>query len=350
MTSHLSNVWFSVTPLQVATGTRVLGHHHRRRGVPRLRRRHRRQLHRPRPPAGRRGDRRAGRSGSSTRRSTSTSTICSSRWPPSSAELTPGAIDTFFFANSGAEITEAAIKLAKQVTKRPQHHRVQRQLPRPHAPGDGDDDVEDRLSRRSLAVARRACSSPRSPTRWPPIRTPRSPSALARLRPPAEDDDRAGRDRRASSSSRCSARVATSRRPPRSSTGSSSAAAQHGILFIADEVQSGFGRTGKMFAVEHYGIEPDIICMAKGIASGFPVRRARHAPRARRPAGRPAATAAPTAATRWVARRRWRRSRSCSEPGFLENVVARGDQLQRRHLAELQREHDVDRPGARARA
>ena len=35
-------------------------------------------------------------------------------------------------------------------------------------------------------------------------------------------------------------------------------------------MQSGFGRTGKMFAVEHYGIEPDVICMAKGIASGFP--------------------------------------------------------------------------------
>ena len=44
----------------------------------------------------------------------------------------------------------------------------------------------------------------------------------------------------------------------------------HGILFIADEVQSGFGRTGEMFAVEHSGIEPDVICMAKGIASGFP--------------------------------------------------------------------------------
>ena len=44
-----------------------------------------------------------------------------------------------------------------------------------------------------------------------------------------------------------------------------------GILFIADEVQSGFGRTGKMFAIEHYGVDPDIMCMAKGIANGFPL-------------------------------------------------------------------------------
>ena len=43
------------------------------------------------------------------------------------------------------------------------------------------------------------------------------------------------------------------------------------ILFIADEVQSGFGRTGKMFAIEHYGVEPDIMVMAKGIANGFPL-------------------------------------------------------------------------------
>jgi len=43
------------------------------------------------------------------------------------------------------------------------------------------------------------------------------------------------------------------------------------ILFIADEVQSGFCRTGKMFAIEDYGVEPDIMVMAKGIANGFPI-------------------------------------------------------------------------------
>jgi 4-aminobutyrate aminotransferase/(S)-3-amino-2-methylpropionate transaminase len=46
---------------------------------------------------------------------------------------------------------------------------------------------------------------------------------------------------------------------------------QHGICLIADEVQTGFGRTGKLFAIEHYGIEPDLITVAKSIAGGFPL-------------------------------------------------------------------------------
>jgi 4-aminobutyrate aminotransferase len=46
---------------------------------------------------------------------------------------------------------------------------------------------------------------------------------------------------------------------------------RHGILFIADEVQSGYGRTGKLFALEHYGVTPDILVSAKGIADGFPL-------------------------------------------------------------------------------
>ncbi|OWY59842.1 4-aminobutyrate--2-oxoglutarate transaminase, partial [cyanobacterium TDX16] len=46
---------------------------------------------------------------------------------------------------------------------------------------------------------------------------------------------------------------------------------EHGIVMVCDEVQCGFGRTGKMFAVEHYGIVPDLIVTAKSIAAGMPL-------------------------------------------------------------------------------
>ena len=46
---------------------------------------------------------------------------------------------------------------------------------------------------------------------------------------------------------------------------------EHGIVLIADEVQTGFGRTGRMFAMEHYDMEADLICVAKSLAGGFPL-------------------------------------------------------------------------------
>jgi 4-aminobutyrate aminotransferase len=48
-------------------------------------------------------------------------------------------------------------------------------------------------------------------------------------------------------------------------------ATRHGIVLIADEVQSGMGRTGTMFAIQHAGVEPDVVTIAKGIASGLPL-------------------------------------------------------------------------------
>ena len=77
---------------------------------------------------------------------------------------------------------------------------------------------------------------------------------------------------------------------------------EHGIVLVADEVQSGFGRTGKMFAIEHSGVEPDLI-VAKSLAGGFPLSGViGRAASWTRPS--PAASAAPTPATRSPARRR----------------------------------------------
>ena len=83
-----------------------------------------------------------------------------------------------------------------------------------------------------------------------------------------------------SSSSRCSARAATSSRPTGFLPRLREITREHGILLVADEVQTGFGRTGRMFAVEHWDVQPDILTMAKGIASGLPLSGPHRPPRA----------------------------------------------------------------------
>ena len=74
---------------------------------------------------------------------------------------------------------------------------------------------------------------------------------------------------------------------------------QHGIVTIADEIQSGFGRTGKFLAGEHFGLDPDIVILAKALAAGYPlsavVGRARSwtRPDPRRSAARTSGTPSP---------------------------------------------------------
>jgi 4-aminobutyrate aminotransferase len=59
--------------------------------------------------------------------------------------------------------------------------------------------------------------------------------------------------------------------PPEFHSKLNNIAKKYDILYVVDEVQSGMGRTGKMFAMEHFGVDPDIIALAKGIASGMPL-------------------------------------------------------------------------------
>ena len=126
---------------------------------------------------------------------------------------------------------------------------------------------------------------------------------------------------------------------------------EHGILFVADEVQSGFGRTGTMFCVEQHGVSPDVVVMAKGLASGFPISAVGASAdlMARWPTGSHGGTyggnpigCAAAIATIDV----------LTEPGFLDDVNARGEQLRaglRVARRRGRRHHRGARPGPHGR-
>jgi 4-aminobutyrate aminotransferase len=240
------------------------------------------------------------------------------------AEVTPGGIDTFFFANSGAEITEAAVKLAKQATGRPNiivfggsfHGRTHLAM--------------------AMTTSKTIYRAGHAPLPSGVFVAP-FPDPLA-----SDQDAEIGRalrslDHLLASQTAPQETAAMILEPVLGEGGYIPAPAEfiegvvercraHGILFIADEVQSGFGRTGKMFAVDHYAVEPDIICMAKGIASGFPFSAlgTRRELDDRWPTGshggtyggNPIGCAAALATLEIM-----------SEPGFLDNVRERGQQL-----------------------
>jgi 4-aminobutyrate aminotransferase len=187
------------------------------------------------------------------------------------AGITPANIDTFFFSNSGAEATEAAVKLARQATRRPNvivmdgafHGRTMMAMAMTTSK------TGYRSGYQPLPAGVFVAPFPR-PFEWKvdeATAVERSLEALERLliaqTAPSET-------------------AAIVIEPVLGEGGYLPAPAAylqgvreicdaHGILFVADEVQSGFARTGKMFAVEHAAAVPDIIVMAKGIASGFPI-------------------------------------------------------------------------------
>jgi 4-aminobutyrate aminotransferase len=250
------------------------------------------------------------------------------------AELAPGTIDTFFYANSGAEITEAAVKLAKQATGRP--HVVV---------FAGSFHGRSHLTM-AMTTSKTGYRSGYAPLPAGVFVAP-FPDPLAGDEEAEVDRCLAGFDHLLATMTAPSETAAAIIEPVLGEGGYVPAPARflqglaerchiHGILFVADEVQTGFGRTGRMFAVEHAGVEPDVICLAKGIASGFPFS-ALGAPAelmARWPTGSHGGTyggnaigCAAALATIEV----------LTEPGFLDNVQARGRQLID-GLAELQAE------------
>jgi len=187
------------------------------------------------------------------------------------AEITPPAIDTFFFSNSGAEAVEASIKLARSVTGKRNiivfqgsfHGRtaqtmamttskyIYRHLYQPLPSGifvspypyafyygwDEEETTEFCLKQLDFLLHGQTPPDETAAVIIEPVLgeggyVPAPEGFLQELREICTRED---------------------------------------ILFIADEVQSGMGRTGKFFAFEHAGIEPDIIVMAKGLGSGLPI-------------------------------------------------------------------------------
>ena len=188
-------------------------------------------------------------------------------------EKTPEGLDMFFFSNSGAEAIEGAIKLCRFVTKRPAIIAFT---------GGFHGRTLGALSLTSSNVKYRRRYHPLLPSvyhvpypycyRCPVGQNPEScsiecfkvlESALEHLVSPEE--------------------VACVVMEPVLGEGGyvvppvryvkklRELTKRHGILFVADEVQSGFGRTGKWFASEHFGAVPDVMAIGKGIASGFPL-------------------------------------------------------------------------------
>lgn len=186
-------------------------------------------------------------------------------------EVTPPSIDCFFFSNSGAEATEGAVKLARMATKRTNiitfqgsfHGRTSQTMamtnsktvyrsryqplpagvfvaPFPYAYHYGwDEDTAVDFCLRELDLMLKSQTAPEE-------------TAAIIIEPELGEGGYIPAPKRFIKALRdlCN---------------------QHGILFVADEVQTGFGRTGKFWGYEHAEIVPDIIIMAKGLGSGMPI-------------------------------------------------------------------------------
>ena len=187
------------------------------------------------------------------------------------AQITPTTIDSFFFTNSGAEATEAAVKLARHATGRPNvivvqggfHGRTYLTMAMTTSK------VGARAGYQPLPAGIFPTSFPR-PFAWGTDENTAVERALADLRLLLLTQT-APSETAAFVMEPVLGEGGYLPAPVAFVQGVADICAENGILFVADEVQTGFARTGRMFAVEHSGVGPDIMIMAKGIASGFPL-------------------------------------------------------------------------------
>ena len=187
------------------------------------------------------------------------------------AQITPGALQKSFFGNCGAEALEGAMRLAKQFTKRTELVCLTMSF---HGRTVGTLSITGNYTRK------KGTGPYLSGIAFAPA--PYCYRCPFKLKYPqcgvgcAEHLDYVFRYQTAGGVAAFIAEPVLGEGgiivpPPEYFKIASKIARDNGAVFIADEVQSGFGRTGKLFAIEHYDVEPDIMCMAKGIADGFPI-------------------------------------------------------------------------------
>ena len=165
-------------------------------------------------------------------------------------DVLPKHLPHVFLANSGAEAVDGALKFARLVTKRPAFVATTKGF---HGRTIGALSVTWEPKYREGFL--------------PLLETTHVP--VQRRRGARQGDHRPDRGGRSSKSCRAKAASTSARRT--SCRRRSALCRERGALLIVDEIQTGFGRTGKWFAVEHAGIEPDIMCLAKGLGGGFPM-------------------------------------------------------------------------------
>lgn len=188
------------------------------------------------------------------------------------AQITPGELKKTFFSNSGAEAIECGLKLARKFTKKHEIIALMRSF---HGRTFGTLSVTGQSGRRSYSMGPYLGSVAFAPTPYC-YRCPLGleyPGCEIQCAKMIEDVIRY------STSNNVAAFIAEPLLgeggiivpPVEYFQEAKKILERYSILFVADEVQTGFARTGKLFAIQHYGVTPDIMCFAKAIAAGLPL-------------------------------------------------------------------------------